>query len=61
MPLAQAKELFKRSLLTYWRTSSYNLIRFLITIFVGLVFGSLYYQIGMNRCIRVENHKRRHN
>ena len=34
---------------TYWRTSNYNLVRFMITLMVGLIFGSLYYQQGMNR------------
>ncbi|OWZ17807.1 Pleiotropic drug resistance protein transporter [Phytophthora megakarya] len=38
----QATFLFKRFFTIYWRTASYNLTRFLISIMLGLVFGIAY-------------------
>ncbi|KAG4048774.1 hypothetical protein JG687_00011290 [Phytophthora cactorum] len=40
--LIQAKFLIKRFFDMYWRTASYNLTRFLISIMLGLVFGIAY-------------------
>ncbi|KAE9011312.1 hypothetical protein PF011_g9426 [Phytophthora fragariae] len=40
--LIQAKLLIKRFFDLYWRTASYNLTRFLISIMLGLVFGIAY-------------------
>ncbi|ETI56189.1 hypothetical protein F443_01230 [Phytophthora nicotianae P1569] len=40
--LIQAKFLLKRFFDMYWRTASYNLTRFLISIMLGLVFGIAY-------------------
>ncbi|OWZ15990.1 Pleiotropic drug resistance protein transporter [Phytophthora megakarya] len=40
--LTQAKFLMRRFFLIYWRTASYNLTRFFISIFLGLLFGLTY-------------------
>ncbi|KAL3663572.1 hypothetical protein V7S43_011459 [Phytophthora oleae] len=40
--MTQAKFLIKRFFDMYWRTASYNLTRFLISIMLGLVFGVAY-------------------
>jgi ABC-type multidrug transport system ATPase subunit len=35
--------------LTYWRSPNYNLVRLVFTISTGLVFGSLFWNVGPNR------------
>ena len=41
--------MIKKNSVTYWRSSHYNLVRLLITIFVGFVFGTLYWDQGLDR------------
>eukprot|EP01060_Flectonema_neradi_P006012 TRINITY_DN14015_c0_g1_i2.p1 TRINITY_DN14015_c0_g1~~TRINITY_DN14015_c0_g1_i2.p1 ORF type:complete len:1315 (+),score=313.42 TRINITY_DN14015_c0_g1_i2:41-3946(+) len=42
----QFKELFKRQIMTHERTPSYNLTRLGFTIWVSVLFGSTYFQLG---------------
>lgn len=35
--------------ITYWRSPDYNLVRFIFTLFMALIFGTLFYQVGMKR------------
>lgn len=32
--------------LAYWRTPSYNFVRYLVTVLVAVLYGSIYYKAG---------------
>ncbi len=41
--------LLKKFLVAYWRTPEYNYIRFIVTVILGFVLGTLYWKIGHKR------------
>ena len=41
-PLQQYKELMNRTFVMYWRTPTYNFLRFIINLVIALLFGSVY-------------------
>jgi len=46
---AQVKALWRKYNVAYWRTPSYNYLRFVCTVLVAIVYGSLYYMEGKSR------------
>ena len=54
----QFVELMKRSLNEYWRNPGYNAVRCIFCTVLGLLLGSIYYQVRSIRaryCLRVAN------
>jgi len=41
--------LLKKFSIAYWRTPEYNYIRFITTVILGFVLGTLYWKIGHKR------------
>lgn len=48
-PWVQFTANLRRNFTLYWRTPSYNITRFVITVFVGLAFGSMFWRLGDDR------------
>jgi ABC-2 type transporter len=48
----QIKLLLKRAFTQYWRTPQYNMLRFIITLVMGLLFGTLFWARGNKRYVR---------
>ncbi len=48
--MAQAGVLLQRAGRTWWRTPDYNATRFLITLGIALIFGSMYWKRAHERC-----------
>lgn len=42
----QLRELLKKYMLAYWRTPSYNFTRYMVTVLVAILYGSIYYKAG---------------
>jgi hypothetical protein len=45
----QMRELLRKYTRAYWRTPSYNYTRYLVTVLVALLYGTIYYQQGAAR------------
>ncbi|KAG2441719.1 hypothetical protein HXX76_003334 [Chlamydomonas incerta] len=45
----QFRLLMRRALVTYWRNPPYNVLRFLVTLGMGIMFGTLYWDRGNKR------------
>ena len=43
--------LLKKFSIAYWRTPEYNYIRFITTVILGFVLGTLYWKIGHKRFV----------
>ncbi len=48
---AQLAALTARAARTWWRTPDYNATRFLITLGIALIFGSMYWKRAHERCV----------
>ena len=48
--MTQFRLLMQKQLQQYWRMPTYNSMRLAFTCVFGLVFGSIYWRIGENRC-----------
>ena len=51
-PQSQPRQLallLKKNMLTYWRSPSYNTVRFAFTIALGLIIGAIYWDLGHRR------------
>ncbi|TYK25233.1 ABC transporter G family member 34-like isoform X1 [Cucumis melo var. makuwa] len=46
--LSQFKACFWKQCHSYWRNTQYNAIRFLVTIFIGFLFGLVFWNMGQN-------------
>ncbi len=47
--IAQLRLLLGRSFRTYWRLPQYNVLRFIVTLIMGLFFGTLFLDRGAHR------------
>nr|XP_024391802.1 ABC transporter G family member 36-like isoform X3 [Physcomitrium patens] len=45
----QLKTVLWKQFITYWRSPDYNLVRFIFTLLISLILGSLFWQIGSKR------------
>lgn len=45
----QMKLLLRRSFVQYWRTPQYNMLRFIVTLTMGFLFGTLFWARGNKR------------
>jgi hypothetical protein len=47
--VVQTVALLWKNNITYWRTPEYNFVRFLFCTVVGVIFGSIYWNLGTKR------------
>jgi hypothetical protein len=45
----QLRTILWKQFITYWRSPDYNLVRFIFTLLIAVIIGSLYWQIGTDR------------
>jgi ABC-type multidrug transport system ATPase subunit len=45
----QLRTIFWKMNITYWRSPDYNLVRYIFTFFISMIFGSLFWQLGTKR------------
>ena len=45
--------LLKKFSVAYWRMPEYTYIRFLVTVIMGFVLGTLYWKVGHKRCVQL--------
>jgi hypothetical protein len=46
----QVRELLRKYTLAYWRTPSYNYTRYMVTVLVAILYGSIYFKAGEPCC-----------
>lgn len=47
----QFRLLLNRGLTTYWRLPAYNVLRLIVTLVLGIFFGTLYLNKGEKMCV----------